>query len=49
MIGDYGLDLTSKTSEDRLHIIGDAVATEFDDSLLPRPQLGKLEGRVVSM
>ena len=47
MIGDNGLELTSKTGEHRLHIVADAVTAQFDNSLFLRPQLGELEGRAV--
>ena len=49
MIGDYGLELTSKTGEHRLHIVADAVAAKFDDSLLLCPQLGELQRRILGM
>ena len=49
MIGDNGLELTSKTGEHRLHIVADAVAAKFDDSLLLCPQLGELQRRILGM
>ena len=49
MIGDYGLEITSKTGEHGLHIVADAVPAELDDGLLLRPQLGKLQRRILGM
>ncbi len=47
MVGDRGLDLTSKTGEHRLQVGGDALTGKLDDGLLLRPQLGKLQGGAI--